>query len=127
DEDDYTVIRGWNGTTAAIHSQNTPIQLYSTGQMYSAATSFTGSGFPDKAQDLSSFPFRDYHSIQGRWISPDPAGLAAVDITDPQTWNRYAYVRNTPTGLVDPTGLCGQGDYSYTDENGNVVFGVSVN
>lgn len=28
-----------------------------------------------------------------------------MDITDPQTWNRYAYVRNTPTSLVDPSGL----------------------
>ena len=28
-----------------------------------------------------------------------------MDITDPQTWNRYAYVRDTPTSLVDPLGL----------------------
>jgi len=26
----------------------------------------------------------------GRWISPDPAGLSAVDPTNPQSWNRYA-------------------------------------
>jgi RHS repeat-associated protein len=58
------------------------------------------------AGDLWDFPAREMHPTQGRWISPDPAGLAAVDITDPQTWNRYAYVRNTPTGLTDPDGLC---------------------
>src|SRR5581483_10522034 len=42
---------------------------------------------------------------QGRWISPDPAGLGAVNPTDPQTWNRYAYVANRPMNSVDPVGL----------------------
>jgi RHS repeat-associated protein len=69
---------------------------------------FTGAAPQDKTSDLRDFPAREYHPTQGRWISPDPAGLAAVDITDPQTWNRYAYVRNNPTGLVDPTGLDGE-------------------
>jgi len=32
-------------------------------------------------------------------------GTNAVDPSDPQTWNRYAYVRNLPTGLADPLGL----------------------
>jgi len=45
---------------------------------------------------LDDFLFRKYHPVQGRWISPDPAGMGAVDITNPQTWNRYAYVLNNP-------------------------------
>ena len=49
-------------------------------------------------------PDREMHPTQGRWISPDPAGLAAVDPTSPQTWNRYAYVMNNPLGSVDPSG-----------------------
>src|SRR5215831_13306004 len=57
------------------------------------------------ATDMWDFPARELHPTQGRWISPDPAGLAAVDITDPQTWNRYAYVRNNPCSFVDPLGL----------------------
>jgi RHS repeat-associated protein len=32
-------------------------------------------------------------------------GLAAVDLTNPQTWNRYAYVGNDPLSNVDPLGL----------------------
>ena len=41
----------------------------------------------------------------GRWFSPDPAGKNAVKLADPQTWNMYAYVRNNPTTLTDPSGL----------------------
>ena len=43
--------------------------------------------------------------MQGRWISPDPAGIVAVDPSNPQTWNRYAYVMNNPLSYVDPLGL----------------------
>jgi RHS repeat-associated protein len=45
---------------------------------------------------------RKLHSSQGRWISPDMGG--APSLTDPQTWNRYAYVRNSPLTGVDPSG-----------------------
>ena len=34
--------------------------------------------------------------------------LAAVDLTNPQTWNRYAYVANNPLSRIDPKGLCSQ-------------------
>lgn len=44
-------------------------------------------------------------SYAGRWLSPDPAGLAAADPMNPQSWNRYAYVANNPLGNIDPTGL----------------------
>ena len=55
---------------------------------------------------LIDFTFRRYSTTQGRWISPDPAGLAAVDPTNPQSWNRYAYVMNQPLRSTDPLGLC---------------------
>jgi RHS repeat-associated protein len=56
---------------------------------------------------MYDFLYREYHPRQGRWISPDPAGLTAVDMTDPQTWNRFAYVSNSPLNSTDPLGLCG--------------------
>jgi len=65
--------------------------------------------FNGGSQDTASGEYdtenRELNSVQGRWIQPDPAGLAAVDITNPQTWNRYAYVNNNPLSNVDPTGL----------------------
>jgi hypothetical protein len=49
--------------------------------------------------------FREYDLTQGRWMTPDPAGMAAVDPTNPQSWNRYAYVNNNPLKATDPLGL----------------------
>jgi RHS repeat-associated protein len=72
-----------------------------------ADRSFTGQSQDTSAGStvgLYDFVFREYAQY-GRWISPDPAGLAAVDITNPQSWNRYAYVLNGPTNLIDPLGL----------------------
>jgi hypothetical protein len=55
-------------------------------------------------------------SYQQHALSPDPAGVAAVDPTSPQTWNRYAYVMNDPLALVDPLGEDG-----CSDQNGQEV------
>jgi RHS repeat-associated protein len=63
----------------------------------------------NQSGSLVDFMFRRYNPTQGRWISPDPAGLAAVDPTNPQSWNRYAYVMNNPVSATDPLGLCGPG------------------
>ena len=72
----------------------------------------TDHNFTGQNQDTNTgyydFLFREYSQVQGRWMSPDPAGTGAVDPTNPQTWNRYAYVGNTPLTLVDPMGLDGE-------------------
>jgi len=59
----------------------------------------------DQESGLDPTPNRMYASQYGRWLTPDPAGTKAVTLTDPQTWNMYAYVRNNPTTLTDPSGL----------------------
>jgi RHS repeat-associated protein len=51
--------------------------------------------------------WRLYHYDQGRWVSPDPAGLGAVDPTNPQSWNRYGYVMNNPLSGMDTSGMGG--------------------
>jgi RHS repeat-associated protein len=75
--------------------------------------SFTGQN-QDLADGIYDFPLRQYDPGQGRWLVPDPAGLGAVDMTNPQTWNRYAYVGNNPLNAIDPKGLhfCASDDYS---------------
>jgi len=66
--------------------------------------SFTGDT-QDTISGMFDTPNRELHPNQGRWISPDPAGLAAVDPSSPQTWNRYGYVNNNPLASIDPLGL----------------------
>ena len=70
----------------------------------------------DTTPGIDDFLFRQYSASQGRWLVPDPAGMAAVDITNPQTWNRYAYVGNNPLNKVDPLGLI---DCADDDEDGS--------
>jgi len=49
-------------------------------------------------------PNREYHPVQG--AGSNQTGWSwAVDPGTPQTWNRYAYVGNTPLTAVDPMGL----------------------
>ena len=48
--------------------------------------------------------FREYSNAQGRWLSPDPSS-GSYDFSNPQTFNRYSYVRNNPMAFNDPSGL----------------------
>ena len=57
----------------------------------------------DAESGLDNFGARYNASSMGRFMTPDP-GNAGVVNADPQSWNAYAYVRNTPVNLTDPTG-----------------------
>ena len=76
-----------------------------TGSGFQSEEGFTGDLFDNADGYVFHTPFRQYTQAQGRWMTPDPAGLAAVDPTNPQTWNLYAYVGNNPTTYNDPLGL----------------------
>jgi len=71
-----------------------------TGQNQDTAVSGSGG-----ANGLYDFLYREHTPVQGRWLSPDLAGLAAANPNDPQTWNRYAYVNNNSLSSTDPLGL----------------------
>jgi len=74
----------------------------------SSDASFTGQN-QDTVSSLFDFLARRQSPSQGRWILPDPAGLAAVALANPQSWNRYAYVTNNPLAMIDPAGLFAPG------------------
>jgi RHS repeat-associated protein len=96
----------------------------------------------DSESGLDNFGARYYSSQYGRFMRPDPILITKDRIVDPQEWNMYAYVRNNPLNLTDPTGLdfhitcqadndtnCNNGlvgAYSTPDENGNRSFTPTV-
>jgi RHS repeat-associated protein len=79
------------------------------GETYDNFGNTSGNNFAGDTQDTVSgtydTPNRELNPNQGRWLSPDPAGLGAVDPSTPQSWNRYAYVGNNPLSFIDPLGL----------------------
>lgn len=102
----------WQGSTHLVTQEGLPWIFSDTAYSpfgYPYATSgspdlsFTGMN-QDTSGGLYDFPAREYE-WSGRWPSPDPAGLAAVDPAKPQTWNRYAYVTNNPLASTDPLGM----------------------
>ena len=65
-------------------------------------------------QGLDYFGARYFSAAQGRFTTPDwsatPHPVPYADLTDPQTLNLYAYVRNNPLNRAD---LDGHNDYTY--------------
>jgi RHS repeat-associated protein len=58
----------------------------------------------DEESGLEFAQARFYNSIHGRYTSIDPL-TASADTKNPQTFNRYSYVLNSPYKFVDPLGL----------------------
>jgi RHS repeat-associated protein len=126
----------WVGTSRALTNlSGTFDQLYTSlpwgdslsfagnGSSFHTTSQYTGKEYDPEA-NLYHFPARQYAPVQGRWLTPDPAGMAAVDVTNPQTWNRYAYVTNNPVSFADPMGL--DSESSSTDSSGNITDYTSV-
>ena len=65
----------------------------------------------DKESGLDYAQARYYNSNHGRFTSVDPL-TASANIRNPQTFNRYSYVLNSPYKFTDPLGLLPQGTRS---------------
>ena len=55
---------------------------------------------------------RYYSASLGRFMAVDPGGDTQPE--DPQSWNKYAYVRNNPINAIDPDGRFS--DWALTNE-----------
>ena len=58
----------------------------------------------DQTTGFDYFGGRYYASGSGRFTTVDPALDVAAALTNPQRWNRYAYVSGNPVAKVDPSG-----------------------
>ena len=71
-----------------------------TGSSLNTDRKFTGQT-EDEAAGLYWYASRAYDPTIGRFVSPD---VLVPDPSNPQSLNRYAYVRNNPLKFVDPSG-----------------------
>lgn len=95
---------------------------------------FTGYERDDET-DLDFAQARYFKPTHGRFTSVDQL-TASASIRDPQTFNRYSYVLNSPYKFTDPlgllsvtTGACGQwcsNSDSYTFSNGGALTSGAV-
>ncbi len=72
----------------------------------------------DYEDETDHAQFRQYSEAQGHWLAPDPYG-GSHDFSNPQSFNRYAYVLNNPLSNVDPDGrecVWGDGSYDASDD-----------
>jgi RHS repeat-associated protein len=116
--------KDWLGSTRFISNRSTralwgDYSYAPFGESSYTNGSSSGLNFTGQAQDtttgLYDFQYREYSPVQGRWVSPDPAGPQSVDFSNPQSWNRYSYVLNNPLNLIDAYGL----DCAYLNDNGD--------
>ena len=77
----------------------------------------------DTESGLDYFGARHYSSTMGRFMTPDPSGLTLASLSDPQSFNLYAYARNNPLINTDPTGL----DCVYANDNNDGVESIDHN
>ena len=105
-------IQDWEGTERVQTSYNGAVE--GTYRSLPYGDGYSASGTDDDAyhfamldQDNSSDDhaiFREYSNMTGRWMSPDPY-YGSYNLNNPQSFNRYAYVLNSPLSYIDPWGL----------------------
>ncbi len=114
------------GSTSVTSGASSSTQVYypfgavraSSGNLQTDFT-FTGQKI-DASDGLMYYGARYYDAALARFISAD---TLVPSVYNPQSLNRYAYVRNNPVRYVDPTGhaqTCGQGEVCGEGDTGNV-------
>src|SRR5215471_262534 len=90
----------WNSCTSNAYGDNQNC----SGSSDPSPIHYAGMEYDSETQ-LYHTLFRYYNPRLGLWMTPDPAGMGAARMGDPQSQNRYAYVVNNPCNLVDGLGL----------------------
>ncbi|MBB5061442.1 RHS repeat-associated protein [Granulicella aggregans] len=105
-------LSDWIGTERARSDSTGNLCQTTTSQPFGDGQRINGTCFPSNAfftgkerdaeSGLDYFGARYYSSNVGRFSSPDDG--SDQDLGDPQSWNLYSYVRNSPLMNNDPDG-----------------------
>ena len=125
-----TIAAGQRGVGNAVSQQGTRYYTHGAGSQLLAARLLRirrrhrradgrSTAVHGKERDAETeqhyFGARYYRSTLGRFTSVDPHSIATdassaaefvAFLSNPQSWNRYAYVQNRPLVLTDPDGRC---------------------
>jgi RHS repeat-associated protein len=83
------------------------LEYYPYGEEVAATTNDGREKYATYRRDATGLDYawnRMYAATYGRFLSADPY-RASASMTNPQSWNRYAYVENDPVNYTDPNGL----------------------
>jgi RHS repeat-associated protein len=80
--------------------------LYGSGALQFTAHERDRANLGGGVFDLPDYFHARYYDTAGRFLSVDPVLDQKFALSNPQGWNRYAYVRNNPINKTDPTGRC---------------------
>jgi RHS repeat-associated protein len=96
-------VRSGSNAVGCLTTSNNP---FGDGQATSGTCDVSPQHFTGKERDAESgldyFTARYYSSNTGRFMSPDSTGYSGL--TNPQSWNLYAYTLNNPLRYIDPSG-----------------------
>ncbi|HSS22508.1 MAG TPA: RHS repeat-associated core domain-containing protein [Pyrinomonadaceae bacterium] len=95
--------RGFGEEVTSAYANRSAVSGY--GAIDGIRKQFTGYE-RDTESGLDYAQLRYYDSMYGRFTSVDPL-TASATIRNPQTFNRYSYVTNSPYKFTDPLGLFG--------------------
>jgi RHS repeat-associated protein len=86
----------WSGTFLPFGQEWSP-------EITTNTYKFTGKE-RDSESGLDNFGARYDSSQYGRFMTPDPVKISLNHLSNPQKWNKYAYVLNNPLSMFDPDG-----------------------
>jgi RHS repeat-associated protein len=107
----YFMNRDYLGSTRTVTNASGSVAQYMDflpfGQQIAGnnTTAYKFTGQERGEVGLDHFGARYFTSQYGRFLTPDPMGMGAVDLTNPQSLNQYAYVGNNPLNVTDPSGM----------------------
>jgi RHS repeat-associated protein len=97
-----------SGKTDRLGSQRSGLAYYPWGEDNPSSQASSGQvAFATYWRDMAGQDYADqryYNSNAGRFYTADRGGIKTADLSNPTSWNRYAYAYDDPVNYYDPRG-----------------------